>query len=398
MFTRREFLRALGYVAGAIATYGPAGAAAFAPRGPGDWSGRRVLADLHTHPSLNDWLATAPLARSDPGLLKVARRQFNPTKAKWRDLHRSGIDLVCAAHFNMFDEWLSMPTDPDRHAPDHTLAMLDRLEEILAGAEGRFARVAHNRMELDAILSRRFPDADYRVAVVHALEGGHALGGSVDCIPQLARKGVAIITLTHFFQKGIASSPNAFPFFADADADWAPTGLSPFGRDVIRAMEEHGVIVDVTHATDHALSDILSFVRRPVVATHSGSRTLSDHPYGIHDEHAREIASKGGLIGIILYPYLLSNYIDEEEAVSRGSLRDFVRTIEYLIELLGSHRSLAVGSDFSGFIRGPRDLSDLGHVALVREALQANLKDDVVEDVIAGNAIRFLQEHWGATS
>jgi len=395
-WSRRAFLR---FLAGAgIAAVGStaSGCASIKPELRGPQQSRRVLADLHTHPSLNAWLKRTPIGVADPSLLRAVRREFNPTATDWKRLHRVGVDLVCTAHFNMFDEWLSMPTDPNPDAPKRAQQMIRQLEEILEGPVGAYAQIARTSKELRAILAKRWPERDYRVAVVHALEGGHALGGDPKQVAQLATMGVAIITVTHFFQKGLASSANAFPFFPDGDAGWAPTGLSTLGREVIRAMEDAGVVVDVTHATDHALADILAAARRPVIATHTASRTLSDHPYAMHDEHAQEIVKNGGLLGVILFPYLLSNYAEESVARREGCIRDVVRMIRHFITVCGTHRGIAIGSDFSGFIEGPKEMSDLGEVWKLREGLNEEFRDPaMVEDIMAGNAIRFLTTEWG---
>jgi len=396
-YSRRKFLKSTlklgsGLLAGSLLA-GCAGNryAAIRPDDPH----RRVLADLHVHAAIGDWLRATPAGVDSKALLELVNTELNPTRADWQNLHEAGVDLVCVAHFNPFDEWLSMPTDPSAVAPARTIDMINQLEDILNRDAGRYARIAGNSHQLDEMLQVRYGDDGYRVAVIHTLEGGHALGGQLENVAEFASRGVAMITITHFFDKGIASAPNAFPFFPDANSAWAPTGLSSFGAEVICEMERHGVIVDVTHATDHALADILATAKRPLVASHASARALGDHPYSFHDEHLQEITGQGGLIGVILYPHVLANFVGDEIGLEQGSLRQVVETIKHIAKICGGPRHVAIGTDFSGFTQAPREMASVGQVAILRRLLHDEFSSaQVVEDIMANNAIAFLQQNW----
>jgi len=130
-------------------------------------------------------------------------------------------------------------------------------------------------------VQERATGADDRVIGLHAIEGGHALGGSLEPLETFAARGVAYLTLTHFFDKGLASAGTALPFFPDAGDDWPKRGLSGFGRDVTGAMEALGILLDVSMPVSTALVDIFATARRPFLASHASSRTLGDHPYSL---------------------------------------------------------------------------------------------------------------------
>src|SRR5438309_1565682 len=68
-------------------------------------SGRRLLADLHVHPMMNQWLEVTPVAVANPLIARFAKAFANPTDVTWKSSFEAGIDLLCAAHFNLFDEW-----------------------------------------------------------------------------------------------------------------------------------------------------------------------------------------------------------------------------------------------------------------------------------------------------
>jgi microsomal dipeptidase-like Zn-dependent dipeptidase len=308
----------------------------------------RVLADLHVHAGINHWNRQTPLGIQYPGIAGLAETTFNRSSMNWKDCYDTGVDLLCATHFNVFDEWVSMPTDPDPEAIVHTIRMLDLLEEELRTEAALYAQLATTPTELERLVKRVPKDSrEWRVAVVHTVEGAHALGGRLDQLEPLARRGVAMVTLTHFFNKGVATAANAYPFFPDANSSWPALGLSGYGRELIQEMERLGLIVDVIHASTTALKEIFEVTTRPMVASHSSARTLGDHPYSLLDEHVQEIAHRDGLIGVIIDPYLLSNYGTAQLAEDEGTLMDVVRTIRYLAKLIGPEH-VGIGSDFAG--------------------------------------------------
>jgi membrane dipeptidase len=300
------------------------------------------------------------------------------------------------AHFNMFDEWLSMPTDPNPDAPRQALRMLDLLEHELATRFASFARMARSAQALRTMVSVPKSDEAYRIAVIHSFEGGHHLGGSLESVAAFARRGVAIVTLTHFFNKGAGAAGNSLPFFPDAAAPPAYQGLTGFGREAVGELEEHGIIVDVSHATSRTVHDILRCARKPLIATHSSVQALGDHPYSLEDEFVREISDRRGLIGVILMPYWLGNFAEESLAERYGGLDDVVRTVLHVIKTCGTHKRVAIGSDFAGYIPGPHDLTCLSDIHLLRDRLLREIGDaGVVDDVMADNAIDFLTVNWG---
>lgn len=395
--TRREFLQKLAAAAAGVGLcHGviPFRAKDFTGGLRADLIRPPAFADLHAHPLLNQWIRSSALGRQMPLVADVAAKMLNKTKLDFESSHRAGIDLMCVAHFNLFDEWASMPTDPNPNAPVNTFHMMDLLEQAACGESSRFMRVAHNHLELESLLKIPKGSPEFRVAALHALEGGHALGGSLEPLDELARRGVAMITITHFFNKGIATSGNAYPFFPDAFSDWPKQGLSSFGKEVISEMEKRGIIVDLAHATSTAIEDALKTVTRPVVSSHISARTLGEHPYSLVDEHIEEIARCGGLIGVIIMPYWLSNYSNERLAVKYGGLRDVVRTVEYVAKLTGSLDHVGIGSDFGGYITGPNDMKRLGEINELRKALLEAFSPDEVNQIMAGNTMRFILEHW----
>lgn len=398
---RRDFLRVSGASVGMLLAGGASGlfmgcgtggACEAAPPPSGQ---KRVLADLHAHPLLNAWNELSPLGMRNPILASLAKQFLNRTQITWRSLHQARVDMLCVGHFNLFDEWISMPTDPNPAAPGNTVRMMDLLEEDLQRPGNRdCAVIVRNVAELRKAVedvSRTSPE--FRTAIVHAVEGGHALGGDPKALDELARRGVAMVTVPHFFHKALGSAGNAFPFFPDAGAKYPNVGLSELGKEVVRRLKKMGLIIDVTHGTVAMVEAILHEVTGPFIASHASVLALGDHAYSLYDEHIQQIASQGGIIGVILMPYWLSNYSTESLALRYGDLKDVVRTIVYLAKMAGTDK-VAIGSDFSGYIPGPRDMTCLSEIGKLRKLLVGEFGEEVTNNIVAENGIKFFLDNW----
>lgn len=358
----------------------------------------RVLADLHVHAMLNEWNSLSPIAQRNPLLADSIKKMVNKTKVDWKRSYDARIDLMCVAHFNMFDEWITMPTDPSTEAPAHTIRMINQLEKKLEEQEVQsLAKLAKNAFDLKALTDIPKDSDKFRIAVVHTVEGAHALGGDLGAIDKFANRGVAAMTVTHFFNKGVGSSGNSYPFFPDANSRWPNQGLSEFGQCVLKRMQEKGMIIDISHATAATVADILEEVSCPVIASHSSVRTLGDHPYSLEDEHIQHVARKGGMIGIILMPYWLSNYTTDYAAAEKGGLDEVIRTITYVAKIAGT-RCIGIGSDFAGYITGPNDLSDLSHIGKLRNKLISEFDEETANQIMGQNVIEFFVSNWKGNS
>ena len=107
---------------------------------------------------------------------------------------------------------------------------------------------------------------DNKIALMIGVEGGHAIEDSLDTLRELYDLGARYLTLTH------VNTNN----WCDSSGDVARHGgLTGFGRDVVRTMNDLGMIVDISHVSDAAYDAVIETTRVPVVATHSSCRALS---------------------------------------------------------------------------------------------------------------------------
>lgn len=131
------------------------------------------------------------------------------------------------------------------------------------------------------------------------IENGAALEDDVENVKYFFDKGVRYITLTHSKNNRICDSS------FEEKKNWQ--GVSPFGKKVIEKMNDLGIMIDVSHASDQAFWDIISISRAPVIASHSGCRTFTpDFERNLDDRIIQAIAKKGGVIQIPFGSYFLN--------------------------------------------------------------------------------------------
>ena len=216
------------------------------------------------------------------------------------------------------------------------------------------------------------------VRTFYAFEGAGPLADDPDSLQLWLKRGLRIVGLVHTYANELASS--------SGDPEPKAFGLTEKGRLFVRRAFDLGLVVDVSHASDRALADILSEaapVRGVVVATHSNARALANHPRNLNDAQLRAIAATGGVIGVNFHgPFLARG--------RRARLRDVVRQVEHLRAVAGIDH-VAIGSDFEGDIHPPDELRDASRFPGLAAALvQAGFSDSEVRKIFAQNALRVL--------
>lgn len=167
-----------------------------------------------------------------------------------------------------------------------------------------------------------------RFAAVLTVEGGSVLAGSLKMVKRLSQCGVRMLTLTWNGENEIASGSDT------------PKGFTPFGRQAVSALEEAGIILDVSHLNDRGFWELTKIAKRPFIASHSNARTVHNHPRNLTDEEFRYIVLTGGITGINFCNSFLSNDFDPPFTQMAAHIAHFLN--------LGGEDSIALGSDFDG--------------------------------------------------
>ena len=211
-----------------------------------------------------------------------------------------------------------------------------------------------------------------KTAALLTVENGSALAGRLDRVETLARDGVRMMTLTWNGENEIGSG------------NVTDHGLSPFGKEAVRAMEDCGILVDVSHLNDRGFDDLLETASKPFAASHSNARSVCSHRRNLTDGQITEMVTRGCLIGLNYCQNFLRT--GDRPAV----LDDLFRHVERFLEL-GAEDCLALGSDADG-TDVPPGLDAPGKFAgLYEYFLKRGLSQKQAEGVLWKNAIKFFK-------
>ena len=190
-------------------------------------------------------------------------------------------------------------------------------------------------------------------------------------------------------------------------------GLSDFGVSIIEAMNEAGMLIDVSHSGDRTTLDAIDISPRPIAITHSNCRALVDHPRVKTDEAIKALAAKGGVMGITG----VRMFVSKDEPTT---IRHIVDHIDHVVKLTGiEHVGIGTDSDLNGYddtspemnkaLRGAYkdsyafrekiDVDGFDHPLkmydLVEELLRRGYSKAGITAVLGGNFQRLLTTIWG---
>jgi membrane dipeptidase len=323
------------------------------------------------------------------------------------NLRAGGVGVALSVLYSPFDEIdlsVEYGSPPERRYMKSLLRQLADVEAELEREWAAEATVARTPAELNAAIEAG------KIALVHCVEGGFHLGPSPEdvdrSVTELARRGVAYITLAHLFWRSIATNANAIPFLPDPIYNLLfpqpPTGLSDLGRAAVRAMVRERILVDVAHMGELALNETFELLdeidperRVPVLASHVAYR-FGHQDYNLAEHTVRRIAERDGVIGLILSEHQAARGVRRRRTRSLAdSLSVLRRHIDRIAEISGSHRHTAIGSDHDGFIKPTlAGLSDSGSLSALGSALAAGYGSEDGGLISSGNALRLLRSYW----
>jgi membrane dipeptidase len=261
----------------------------------------------------------------------------------------------------------------------------------LGDARDREATLFDNLRELKALLET--PEADARVvcsaaeyqsaraASKHAafigIQGGNALGNSLDAIARLPKGLVLRVTLLHLTSSrlGVTSSPLG-----------GTGGLTAYGKDYVRALNSAKILVDLAHISPAGFWDAVDAHDRtlPLVVTHTGVAGVFDHWRNLDDAQLRAVADSGGTVGVMYHSEFLG------DPLFGGRLASIVRHIEHVIDVAGED-AVSLGSDWDGSIVTPRDMPSVKELPLLTQAmLDRRWSEQRIRKILGGNFLRVV--------
>lgn len=300
-----------------------------------------------------------------------------------------------------------------------TVAPAGRFRFGADGFESAVKSIAHWEMLIDRhpeTLARVRSYADLlaaksagKLGVLYTFQETSPLGDDVDRVDVFHGLGVRVIQLTH----------NKRNLVGDGCMEPGNAGLSDFGRAVVERLNAGKVIVDLAHAGERTMAEGIAASKAPTFISHTGCKAISDLPRCSSDANLKAMANKGGVAGIVWWPYL-----------TRGATpmaADLIRHIEHAIKVCGEdHVGLGTDATLSAMPRTPEfekdnreyiaamvedrvfetgrppdlylfipDLNDVRRFEMLAAKLSARGHTDArIEKVLGGNFARVMKEVW----
>jgi len=263
--------------------------------------------------------------------------------------------------------------------------------------------------------------SEKKIAALMGVEGGHMIDDDIRQLRNFAALGVRYMTLTHFKNNNWADSSTDKP---------QHNGLTAFGKDVVREMNRLGMMIDISHVADKTFFDVLALTTAPVIASHSSSRVIANHPRNMTDEMMKALARNGGVIMINYHAGFLSEEFRvaaekehgdvvtamsamskkcggneacttmeseriDHELMAKGTLpkvgwEKIVEHIDHAVKVAGADH-VGLGSDFDGATM-PLGMEDVSKLPKITEALLAKgYSPQDVTKILGGNILRVME-------
>ena len=236
-----------------------------------------------------------------------------------------GFDEVERSGLTMIETTLGAPGDPP-------FGYEQAVQDIASwhGSFNRYPdRVIHVRRSADIVEAKRTG----KIAVMIGFQNATHLQRDLANVEFFYNLGIRQMQLTY-------NSLNALGAGCTERVD---VGLSDFGVEVVRKMNELGMLVDVSHTGVRSTMDAIDISSTPIVFSHSNCRALCDNPRCKTDEQIRALASRGGVMGITTVNFFVSKK-------PRSTLDDYINHIQHVAELVGvDHVGIGTDSSIGGW-------------------------------------------------
>ena len=295
-------------------------------------------------------------------------------------------------------------------------AEMDTLDAVINRNPDKIVKVANSKALYKAV-------KQHKIAAMFGVEGGHMMEDDLKKLDTLYQRGARYMTLTWNNSTSWATSA----FDETGKKYLTHKGLNDFGKQVVKRMNELGMLVDISHVGEQTFWDVIATTTKPVIASHSSVYNLCRVPRNLKDEQIKAVAKNGGVIQVNFYSgfidstfdkrslafeikhkaekdslqkinperyyyeeFLFKKYPDEVKAL-RPPLSLLIQHIDYIVKLVGVDY-VGLGSDFDGISSSPQDLDDVTTYPLITKALleKGYSKKDVTK-ILGSNFLRVLK-------
>jgi len=215
-----------------------------------------------------------------------------------------------------------------------------------------------------------------KISAVLAIEGGEALMGKLEHLDYFYNRGVRILGLTW-------NNENELGF---GQASGTAEGLKPFGFEVIRRMDELGMILDVSHLNEAGFWDAHSTSTRPYMASHSNSYAVMPHNRNLLDDQIMAIVDSGGIIGFNMFPPFIATG-------GGATLDDAMAHFRHFIHI-GAGAHIGLGSDFDGVPSLIQGVDGVSSLKMFEKLLAEEFGEGTAFQIMEGNFYEFFVRYF----
>jgi len=176
-----------------------------------------------------------------------------------------------------------------------------------------------------------------KVGFIIGMEGSEPLGSDIQLLRIFYTLGLRVLGLTHVLRTYLADGAFLSPRRMGQEG-----GLTDVGVSFLEQAQTMGIIIDVSHLNDPSFWDVVKFTKAPIIASHSNSRSLCDHPRNLSDDQIKSIADTDGVIGVNACSLFVKNG-------DHGDREDLLNHIDHLVNV-GGVEHVGLGCDFADYL------------------------------------------------
>jgi membrane dipeptidase len=339
-------------------------------------------------------------------------------------LHGGMLNYEAALQGNLAAQFFAMWVDPGQYRKEQfahrTLALIDATLEQIRKCPDKLQLCLSSADILAAHGNRK-------LGMLIGIEGGHSIENSLDQLRHYHHLGARYMTLTWSNSNDWADSSGDI----DNPAIRHHNGLTLFGQQVIREMNNLGMIVDVSHVSDKTFWDVLDTTQSPIIASHSSARILTHSHRNLADDMLQAIAKNNGAVMVNFFPAFIdeswrnawnaqkkerrqaqdmieapykasglampfhaSDKIDREFAakIGRPSFNSLIDHFDHIIKVAGIDH-VGIGTDFDGIPVLPEGIDSAADLPKITSALMARgYTAEDMRKILGGNLLRVLRD------
>ncbi len=267
------------------------------------------------------------------------------------------------SHVQVFASWVSKK---EKNPMDRALKILEKAKEEIKKND---IELILSSVDLKNVINQN------KQGGILAIEDARALCGKLLPLYFFYDYGVKMLTLAW-------NDDNEVTDGANSDKQ---SGLTDFGRDVVKEMNRLKMMIDISHISEKGFWDVLELSKAPVIASHSNCYSLCPHRRNLKDAQIKALVDTNGLMCINVYPPFL------EENPEKADVKSIINHIEYALSL-GAENNLGLGADLDGIDMTPNDFSNLSdYEKLFNELAKMNYKQELIDKITHKNFINFME-------